>query len=165
MLHLHSKLGFRSQSHGLVTSKTHQQSTTQVLCSPAAAMPDGHVSQSPEFCVSEHEAPPAVVRESSDSGARCRLVFALQSCDRSGISAGGITCLICCSQPLKSFQNCRTCFRSCLPGAPLCYQRERGFQSGSWYEAACTKQLNKQLVTLLYSLLVTNVAILLACCN
>ncbi len=165
MLHLHSKLGFRGQLHGRVTSKTHQQSATQVLRSPAAAMPCGHVIQSPEFCLSEHKAPPAVVREFSDSGACFRLVFALQSCDRYGISAGGMTCLICCSQPLKSFQNCRICFPSCLPGAPLCCRRERGFQSGSWYEAACTKQLSKQLVMLLYSLLVTYVFMLLACCN
>ncbi len=165
MLHLHSKPGFRGQPQGRVTSKPHQQSATQALCSPAAAMPCGHVSQSPEFCLSEHKAPPAVVRESSNSGACFRLVFALQFCDHYGISAGGVTCLICCSQPLKFSQNCRTCFRSCLPGAPLCCRRERGFQSGLWYEAACNKQLSKQLVMLLYSLSITNVAIMLACCN
>ncbi len=152
MLHLHSRLGFRYQPHGLVTSKTHHWSTrrrSQVLCSSAAAMPYGHVSQSPKFCLFEHATPPAVVRESSDSGACFRFVFSMQSGNRYGNSVGGVTYLLCCSQPQKSFLSCRICFRSCLPGALLCYRRGQACQSGSWYEAACTR---RSLVVLLYSL-------------
>ena len=156
MLHLHGRLGLRYLPYGLVTGKTHHWSTrwrSQILCSSAAATPCGHVSQSSKFCLFEHEAPPAVVRGSSDSGACFRFVFAVQSNDRSGNSAGGVTYLLCCSQPLKSFLSCPTCFRFCLPGVPLCYRRGQACQSGSWYEDAYTR---RNLVVLLYSLSAAN---------